>query len=212
MKDLKSLITKYEDNGGGSNKFKDDWKWFSLKNDGDTAKVRFLIKGEEDILELCKEVHRIEINGYTNKVLCLEDKCEICKSGENASLRIFIPLYNVDKGELQIWERGVNDIKELMNLLEEYGDLDARDYKIKRKGKANSTSTTYSFLNQDKSERAELEEWKSKKPQLVGRNYKYVLDLSAPQQIEALNGTLDLTKKKDDVDYGVKADAGEETF
>lgn len=211
---LKDLLTKYENAGNGGN-FDSKFKWFFLKDDGDTAVVRFLLSDENDILKFTKEIHKVKINGYENKVLCLGDKCEICKNNdEHPSLRIWIPLYNADKDELQMWERGLNDIKELMNLIEEYGGLDERDYKVKRNGKAKSNKTTYSYFPKDKEERAKLDEYKEEIPNIVGRDYKYVLDLTAEQQIEAMN-TGEVTWKKNDeenTNSNSNTDGGEEVF
>lgn len=36
--------------------------------------------------------------------------------------------------QLQLWERGITDIKQILGIIEEYGDLNARDIKIKRSG------------------------------------------------------------------------------
>lgn len=209
---LRELINRYENRGGGFGESK--FSWFALKDDGDVAVVRLLLKNEDDILKFTKEVHRnVDINGYRNTVLCLGDRCEMCRAGMNPSLRIWIPLYNVDKGELQFWERGLDDIKELMNLYEEYGDLDARDYKIKRNGKKGSTSTTYSFFPKDTSEREELDEWKAQIPNIVGRNFRYVLNLTPEQQAQVLEtGTLQFGNSNSEAEQSRDEDAGEEVF
>lgn len=88
--------------------------------------------------------------------------------------------------QLQLWERGITDIKQVLGIIEEYGDLNARDIKIKRSGAKGSLKTTYQYFPKDKSER-DLPE----KQELVG---SLILDLSKEEQIKAIEGRLELKK------------------
>lgn len=182
---LRDLIDKYESAGFTKT------GWFSLKNDGDSATVRILIGDANDLEKFVYEVHRVKIDGYDKKVRCLGDGCPLCASGDNPSLRIWIPLKNHDAGaddaEVQVWERGLNDIKKLLSMIEEYGNLNARDFKIKRNGKAGSTSTTYEFFPRDKEE-IDLPEV----PQILGRKSWYCLDLTADEMKLAMEGKFTL--------------------
>ena len=96
---LQELLKSFEGkkSGGGFN----DVKFFSLKDDGDKATVKILLRNEQDILKFAKPLHMVEINGYQNKVLCLnnpgeDDKCECCNAGIKRQLKIMLPLYNVE--------------------------------------------------------------------------------------------------------------------
>ena len=93
--------------------------------------------------------------------------------------------------QVQLWERGLTDIKAMIGLTGEYGDLTKRDIKIKRSGAKGSLKTTYQYFPKDKSER-EIPE-----PQnLVG---SLILDLDREDQIKAIEGRLQL-KKGDNAD------------
>lgn len=105
--------------------------------------------------------------------------------------------------QLQLWERGITDIKTLLGLIEEYGDLNARDIKIRRSGAKGSLKTTYQFFPKDKSER-ELPE----RQNLVGT---LILDLSPEDQIKAIEGRLE-TKKSGGNGNGGGADDGSRVF
>lgn len=178
---LQDLVEKYD---GGMN----DFEWVKLKNDGDTVEVRSL-DGKSDEFSVF-EVHRIEIDGFNKPVKCLGDKCPACARGDRPQLRIWFAFINLETKGVELWERGISEIKNLMGYLEEYGDLDNRNYKIRRNGKAGSTKTTYMWIPQDKKEyEGELPE----KPEIDGW---VVANLSEEDMQLALEGRY--TFKKDD--------------
>ena len=195
---LQDLINKYD--GGTFTKT----GWFQLKDDGDTATVRLLHKGEVGVEEGTQEpkfdfpvyeVHKLDVDGSgrDRTVLCKGDDCEICRAGHKPQLRMFLQMINLDEKDkekqLQLWERGITDIKALIGLAGEYGDLTERDIKIKRSGAKGSMKTTYQYFPKDKKER-ELPE-----PQeLVG---SLILDLDKEDQIRAIEGRLQLKRSGD---------------
>lgn len=192
---LKELLDKY-DNGSFSKT-----GWFQLKDDGDTATVRLLHKGETGTDENGEpdydfdifEVHKLDIDGSgrDRTVLCKGHDCEICKSGNKPQLRMFLQMLNKDdtdkEKQLQLWERGITDIKNLVGLAGEYGDLTKRDIKIKRKGAEGSMKTVYQYEPESPSE-MDLPE----KHNLVG---SLILDLDRDEQIEALEGRYHKTEE-----------------
>lgn len=194
---LQDLINKYDNNNSFSKA-----GWFQLKDDGDTAVVRLLHKGQVGTEESGEpkydfpiyEVHKLDVDGSgkDRTVLCKGENCEICKSGNKPSLRLFLQMVNKDEQDkdkqTQLWERGLVDIKNMLGLTEEYGDLTKRDIKIKRSGAKGSMKTTYQFFPKDPSE-MEIPE-----PQnLVGT---LILDLDTEDQIRAIEGRYQ-TKRDD---------------
>ena len=105
--------------------------------------------------------------------------------------------------QLQLWERGITDIKQILGIIEEYGDLNARDIKIKRSGAKGSMKTTYQYFPKDKSER-ELPE----RQNLVG---SLILDLSPEDQIKAIEGRLEVKKNNNNEGGGSSDGAGDST-
>lgn len=196
---LQALLNKY-DNGNFSKT-----GWFQLKDDGDTATVRLLHKGQTGVEEgtgeptydfPIYEVHKLDVDGSgrDRTVLCKGENCEICKAGNKPSLRMFLQMVNLDEKDkdkqVQLWERGLVDIKQFLGLTGEYGDLTQRDIKIKRCGAKCNMKTTYQFFPKDKSER-EIPE-----PQnLVG---SLILDLDREDQIRAIEGRLQLNKSNNE--------------
>lgn len=195
-KSLADLIKKYETQGFSKA------GWFSLKDDGDTATVRLLHHGEvgkeEDgspayDLDIY-EVHKLDVDGSgrDRTVLCKGEECELCRAGEKPKLRMFLQMLNLDERDpdkqLQLWERGITDIKQILGLCEEYGDLSKRDIKIKRSGAKGNLKTSYQFFPKDPSERNIPE-----KQNLVGT---FILDLGKEDQIKAIEGRLQVNKGK----------------
>lgn len=142
-------------------------RYFSLANDGDSAIVRFLHTDINDFEVL--DVHEIQLGGFNRKVNCLKtpngskDECPICqvntfdedKNGFTHPLRrkMFIHMLKYDNPQTcveQVWERGKDYIKKLHQLVEDYGPLHTRLYKVVRHGAKNSTDTTYDILPLDK--------------------------------------------------------------
>jgi hypothetical protein len=205
---LQALMNKYDN--GGFNKT----GWFQLKDDGDTATVRLLHKGqvgtEPDTGEPkydfpIYEVHKLDVDGSSRDrtVLCKGESCELCKAGNKPSLRMFLQMVNLDETDkdkqVQLWERGLTDIKTMLGLTGEYGDLTQRDIKIKRSGAKGSMKTTYQFFPKDKSER-EIPEAQN----LVG---SLILDLDRDDQIKAIEGRLQLNKGGNNEDANTGAGA-----
>lgn len=132
--------------------------FFSLKNDGDTAVVRFMHDNVSSF-ELYT-VHNILVadNRY-RKINCLRepeepfDKCPLCAAGEKVQQRFFIHLiqYVQDEngriiGLPKVWERSATYAHKLKNLIDEYGPLSDCVFKIRRNGVARSMDTSYDIM------------------------------------------------------------------
>lgn len=130
--------------------------YFSLKNDRDVATVRFLYRDASDVEGFA--VHQIEVDGRKRYVNCLRNyddpisKCPFCEARVRQQARVFIPIYNVDEGKVQIWERGVQFLKQLSSLFERYNkaDIVQQEFEIERNGRAGDTNTTYQIFRTDK--------------------------------------------------------------
>ena len=134
-----SQADNYGGNGGGG--------FFSLKNDKDTARVRFLYDSVEDVEGM--SVHEIEIDGKKRYVNCPReyndplDDCPFCKRGQRALVKVFVPLYNYDEQTTQIWERGKKFFAKMSSLCARYPDISNHCFDIERNGKPGDTATTY---------------------------------------------------------------------
>jgi hypothetical protein len=133
----------YGGNGGSS--------FFALKNDRDTARVRFMYNGMEDVVGYA--VHEVEVDGKRRYVNCLREynepknMCPFCASNNFQKAKLYIPVYDIDEGEVKIWERGKNFFQKMSAICARYTNsntpLVAHTFDIERHGKKGDTSTTY---------------------------------------------------------------------
>lgn len=131
-------------------------RFFALKDDKDTAQVRFMYSGVDDIE--CFAVHQLDVKGEAFKkryVNCLReyrdplDKCPFCAAKMGTRVKLMVPLYNVDTETVQLWDKGKKFINQLTSLCGRYSSADtplcAHIFEIERNGKAKDQSTTYSI-------------------------------------------------------------------
>lgn len=127
--------------GGGKSSF------FSLKNDKDTAVVRFMYNSLEDIQGYA--VHEIELDGKKRYVNCLReynepvDMCPLCAARYKVVAKLFLMLYDEDAQEVKVWDRGKTFYSKLSSLCARYNPLVATPFEIERNGRKGDTSTTY---------------------------------------------------------------------
>jgi len=131
-------------------------RFFALKDDKDTAQVRFMYSSVDDIE--CFAVHQLDVKGEAFKkryVNCLReyrdplDKCPFCAAKMGTRVKLMVPLYNVDTETVQLWDKGKKFINQLTSLCGRYSSADtplcAHIFEIERNGKAKDQSTTYSI-------------------------------------------------------------------
>lgn len=140
--------------------------FFQLKDDRDTARVRFMYNGYSDITGYA--VHKItktddKGNEKTRFVNCLRDytepvsKCPLCESGSFQIAKFYIPLYEIgvtsgdgkftETGAVKIWERGKKFAAKMASLCQRYASAEtplvAHIFEIERRGKKGDKETTY---------------------------------------------------------------------
>ena len=121
--------------------------FFTLKNDKDSARVRFLYKDMNDVEGL--SVHRVAVGDKERYVNCLRtyndpiDKCPFCKAGLKVTPKLFVKLYNEDAKECQLWERGKTFFDKLSGIAMRYNPMHDTIFEIVRNGKPKDMQTTY---------------------------------------------------------------------
>ena len=124
--------------------------FLSIPNDGDVVKVRFMYNKLEDIEGIA--VHQIELDGKKRYVNCLReygkpiDDCPLCKKGSFVNAKLFIPVYDIESGQVKIWERGKKFFGKMAGLCSRYASKDnlvSHIFEIERHGKKGDTQTTY---------------------------------------------------------------------
>ena len=153
---------KYESSGNG--------EWFSLKNDGEIARVQFMADSPDDLeIFAC---HRVKIGEKERYVDCLRnyndpiDVCPLCAAGVPVKPVRFVVMYQHDDGKVKIWERGKQFIGKLQGLFNRYTPLSNYVFEIERHGKAGDKETKYEIFPMDRVEPFDLSE--IEKPELQG--------------------------------------------
>jgi len=124
--------------------------FFVLKDDKDKARVRFLYSGIDDITGLA--VHTVTIGEKDRYVNCLRayneplEKCPFCAAQMKITPRLFLKMYNEDKQETQIWERGKSFYPIISGYTSRFNPLYNEVIEIERHGKKGDKETTYQLF------------------------------------------------------------------
>jgi hypothetical protein len=194
---IKAYIKKYSGKGVD---------FFTLKDDNDTARVRFLHTDDNDLdIHL---VHQVEIEGKEKWVECLEEDCPFCTEFGAPTVKTFLYLYDLSDEKVKMWERGSSIVDFILGYIDKYGFLNNRNYEIVRHGKKGDNKTTYQLFPEDKEVNAAgipvirklkdpkadpkdpkaewIEEELPKKPETIGR---FVLSMDKDEMEAYIAGT-----------------------
>lgn len=152
--------------------------YFSLKDDGDTAKIRFLLNNINDLQGVA--VHEVQIGDKKYDVECLRsynepvDNCPLCAAGFKQNAKLFIPIYDETSKESKIWTRGRTFFKKLSSLCARYNPLVSTVIEVERVGKKGDTSTDYQFYpcNTDNAKLTDFPEVKAEGSCFQTKSYK----------------------------------------
>lgn len=177
-------LDNYGNSGNGGS-------FFKLSNDKEVARVRLMLNKPEDLENYIYGVHDVEIDGKHRYVNCLRsydepiDKCPFCADKKKVIPKIFVPLYNEDLGEVQVWDRGKKFMSTLSSFMSRYSKptLVSHVVEIERNGKPKDMGTTYALYEVDKDD-TKLED--------------------LPEPVEVLGGII-LDKTEDDMNYFLEA-------
>lgn len=148
----------YGGQGGGG--------FFTLRDDKDTAQVRFMYESVDDVEGL--SVHVIKEDGDDGKekkhyVNCLRqyndpiDKCPFCAAQKPVQAKLFVPIYDIESGTTKTWERGKKFFSKMSSICSRYPNLVSHIFTIERNGKAGDQTTSYEIF-EDEQDDTKLED------------------------------------------------------
>jgi len=124
-----------QENLGSSNEY------LKLK-DGEGVVLRILVPSTELIAVW---EHTEQFAGRWKTVTCLgKDTCPLCLAGKRASFKAYVPLLDTADDKVKIFKASRDSIKQIIGLVEEYGELNKNTFKLVRKGM--KLDTTYQFF------------------------------------------------------------------
>lgn len=195
---IRDMADKY----GGS----DYNSYFSLKDDKDTATVRFMFAGDEEGEPgfLAVPIHEVQIGEYKRKVACTKTPdCPLCRAKMRPVFKLYMQLldYRDSKdGELKTWERGQSFVSTIFSYIDRFYPMYERTFEIVRNGKKGDPKTTYSIFSNDKDGLFNSIEDLPELEKTVSSEGK-VLDLTISEMNQVLNGTFSLQKTDVEPDF-----------
>lgn len=118
---------------------------FMLREDGESKDVVFLYRNVDDVL--IADTHYIKSPEYTGYCHCTGRGCPACGKNIRVQTKLFIPLYDVETGEVLFWDRSARFEQQLMNdVLKKYPNPSEFIFRITRNGAPNDVNTTYSIM------------------------------------------------------------------
>lgn len=117
---------------------------FRLVNDGDSADVVFLYQSMKDML--VAQAHYIKSADYSGYVHCAGQGCPACSKGIRVQTKLFIPVYNIEKDEIEFWDRNMKFEPQMeKDVFSRFPNPSEFVFRITRHGIPNDINTTYSI-------------------------------------------------------------------
>lgn len=117
---------------------------FRLVNNNDYADVIFMYRRIEDVL--IADTHYIKSADYSGYVHCCGRGCPACGKGIKVQNKLFIPMYNIQAGEIQFFDRSTRFENQLVtDVFQKFPNPSEYVFRITRKGEANDINTTYTI-------------------------------------------------------------------
>lgn len=125
---------------------------FILEDDGKSADVIFLFRSKADMLQA--DAHYIKSSDYSGYVHCCGKGCPACalKKPDGSLLirlqsKLFIPLYNIEKDEIEFWDRNMTFEQQFSKaVFEHYANPSEYVFKITRHGEYKDINTRYDIV------------------------------------------------------------------
>lgn len=160
--------------------YENTFNFFSIPDDKGVKRVRIMYSDVDDIAAYA--VHRIKIGDRDRYVSCLRkyddpmSDCPLCADGNRQVVRLFIPIYDIETGNVCFWERGSKFYSRLSGLCARFPNLVSHVFEIERHGAKGDTSTQYEFyeISKDETTLNDLPEI----PDIIG---SYIFDKSADE-------------------------------
>lgn len=171
-------------------------EWFSLKNDGDVARVQFMLDNYEELDTFT--CHRVTLNDKERYVDCPRnyddpiDMCPLCAAGYPVKPVRFVLMFDHEDQKVKIWERGPQFMTMLQGFMARYSPLSSYVFEVERKGKAGDTNTKYNVYPMDRVEAFDLTE--VERPKFLGG---LILD-KTPDEMDYFLDTGDFPKEDEE--------------
>lgn len=116
---------------------------------GESTIIRIVTPADE-IISVYEHVE--QLNGKWETITCIgRNDCPLCQAGKRAAFKSYLVVVDLNDGnKVKIFKASKRVGVQLLGLIEEYGDITKRDFKIFRQGE--KLDTTYQFFPRDPSD------------------------------------------------------------
>lgn len=117
-----------------------------LKMKPGESKVIRIITPADEIISVYE--HTEQFDGSWKTVTCLgKNDCPLCQAGKRASMKAYLEVVDRDDSRTKLFKASKKVVMQLIGMVEEYGDVTGRDFKIIRTGE--KLETAYQFFPRD---------------------------------------------------------------
>lgn len=147
--------------------------------DGESGVIRFL-QDPSEIISVYE--YTLQINGKWRTLTALpKEECPLYAAGHKPSFKSYLVVLDKTDNKVKIFKASKTVGRQLLGLIEEYGDITARDFKVTRSGE--KLATSYQFFPRDKEE-MDFEEYAEQIPNIE----EQVAPLSRDAILAMMNG------------------------
>ena len=118
---------------------------FRIPNDGESVDVIFLYQSKSDML--VADVHYIRSSEYAGYVHCCGAGCPACAKGIRVQNKLFIPVYNINKGAIEFWDRTMTFEPQMQkDVFDRFPNPSEYVFRITRHGAYKDVNTRYDIV------------------------------------------------------------------
>jgi hypothetical protein len=179
-------------------------KWFSIKEDRGTRRVRFLYNDLNDVY--FDVIHEVKVNNRTTQIQCLNargedvNNCPLCSKGHYQKVVLYIPVLDVDTNEVLIWTRSKTWLQQIQGLMARNNPLSGTVFEIMRIGTKGDMKTQYMpqpiSMNDGKTVQQILQELNTQLPDPA--SYMKIMDFNEMMQyatnLDSISGNVPVAR------------------
>jgi len=118
---------------------------FRIPNDGESVDVIFLYQSKSDML--VADVHYVRSSEYSGYVHCCGAGCPACSKGIRVQNKLFIPVYNINKGTIEFWDRTMTFEPQMQkDVFDRFPNPSEYVFRITRHGAYKDVNTRYDIV------------------------------------------------------------------
>lgn len=118
---------------------------FRIPNDSESVDVIFLYTSKSDML--VADAHYVRSSEYSGYVHCCGAGCPACSKGIRVQNKLFIPVYNINKGAIEFWDKTMTFEPQMQkDVFDKFPNPSEYVFRITRHGAYKDVNTRYEIV------------------------------------------------------------------